>query len=308
MNFSRYFLIFGMAVLPFPGVETAGGFPQKRALIVAIANYGPFTGWDTIHSENDLPLVAEAARQLGIPDSGIRVLKNEEATFQGILEALYQLKESSRAGDFIYFHFSGHGQQKQDFDGDEADGFDEALVPYDSPMRFSTSYHGERLLADDYLREWIEAVRPVLGTGGGLFITLDACHSGTATRGMGFRRGTPLRMAVEGYWKQQNTTASSPEAGEWDADEGKTAAWAPCVVFSASQYNQLNWEYTPPGTGQTCGSLSYALFTSLKNAAPPGNYHELFDRINNQMRQIAPYQQPQAEGDLNTQFPTTHRG
>lgn len=300
MKFLLYFFFSGMAVLTFPVAETAGPPPQKRALIIAIGNYGPFTGWDSIHSENDLPLVLDAARQLGIPDSGTLVLKNEEATFQGILETLWQLKVSARPGDFIYFHFSGHGQQKQDFDGDETDGFDEALVPYDSPMRFSASYQGERLLTDDYLREWIQAIRPILGPEGRLFITLDACHSGTATRGMGFRRGTPLRMAMEGYWRQRSAMSPIQEESNWETNEGKTEDWAPCVVFSASQGNQLNWEYTPPGSDQTCGPLSYALYSGLCNGEPLNNFRDLFDRISDQMHTIAPYQQPQAEGDLDT--------
>ncbi|MBK6903761.1 MAG: caspase family protein [Saprospirales bacterium] len=288
----------GMAFLAFSSSATAGALPQKRALIIAIGNYGLFTGWDSIHSENDLPLVQEAARKLGIPDEGMLILKNEEATFQRILDELRLLKESSAPGDFIYFHFSGHGQQKQDLDGDEADGYDEALAPYDSPMRFSLSYQGERLVTDDHLREWIQAIRPVLGPEGGLFITLDACHSGTATRGMGFRRGTPLRMAKEGYWRERAATASMYAEQGWESAGERPADWAPCVVFSASKGNQLNWEYTPPGSDQTFGPLSYALNLGLRNTNTPGSFRDLFSQVSQQMQSIAPYQQPQAEGDL----------
>ena len=297
MKLPKRIFITGMAILVCWAAR-AGEPPRRQALIVAIGNYGPSTGWDTIHSENDLPLIRESARQLGVPDSGMLVLRNEQATFQGILEALGRMKASSRTGDFVYFHFSGHGQQKQDADGDEADGFDEALAPYDSPMRFSASYRGERLLTDDHLREWIEDMRVILGPQGGLFITLDACHSGTATRGMGFRRGTPLRMAMEGYWKQRN--AMGPQFAErcWETGSQDAVAWAPCVVFSASQGNQLNWEYTPPGSDQTCGPLSFALYSSLLNGEAPGSFRNLFDRVSSQMREIAPYQNPQAEGDL----------
>lgn len=277
-----------------------GNIPQKRALIITIGQYGPLTGWDDIHSENDLPLVRESARKLGVPDSNVQVLQDEAATFQSILDALEEMKATAQAGDFIYFHFSGHGQQKQDTDGDEADGFDEALVPYDSPMRLSAQYQGQRLLTDDHLGAWIQALRPVLGPEGGLFITLDACHSGTATRGPGFRRGTPIPMAKEGYWRQIRLNADYQVEQNWENNTGRLANWAPCVVFSASQGNQLNWEYTPPGSDQTCGPLSYALNKGLRNAGTPPTFRALFDEVKQVMSQIAPYQQPQAEGDLDS--------
>ncbi|MCB9284294.1 MAG: caspase family protein [Lewinellaceae bacterium] len=277
-----------------------GNLPQKRALIVTVGRYGPQTGWDDIHSENDLPLVREAARELGIPDSNVQVLQDEAATFQLIVQALEELRSGARPGDFIYFHFSGHGQQKRDADGDEADGFDEALVPYDSPMRFSPSYQGERLLTDDYLREWIQALRPVLGPEGGLFITLDACHSGTATRGTGFRRGTTIPMAEEGYWRSIRLQGNCLVEQTWEDGPVRLPNWAPCIVFSASQGNQLNWEYTPPGSDQTCGPLSYALNKGLRDAGTAPTFRTLFDEVKQVMSLIAPYQQPEAEGDLDS--------
>ena len=286
-----YFFNWGCANTRFPA-------PQKRALIIAVGRYDPQTGWDDIHSENDLPLVREAAHHLGIPDDNIQILQDKAATFQHIVEALEALKASARPGDFIYFHFSGHGQQKQDTDGDEADGFDEALVPYDSPLHFSATYQGERLLTDDYLREWIQALRPVLGPEGGVFLTLDACHSGTATRGQGFRRGATIPMAEEGYWRRIRTEETPKIEQTWEATPGELTTWAPCIVFSASQGNQLNWEYTPPGSDQTCGPLSYALNQGLREAGRSRTFRALFEQIQQVMQAIAPYQQPEAEGNL----------
>jgi metacaspase-1 len=269
--------------------------PQKRALIIAISQYGPNTGWDRIHSENDIPLVREAARQMGVPDENVRELRDAEADFQGMLAALAELKESARAGDFVFFHFSGHGQQVADLDGDEEDGYDEALVPYDSPMRFSNAYRGERLLTDDMLYAWIKEMRALLGPEGRLFITLDACHSGTATRGGGSRRGTVERMEPANYQPNKGRLIER----KWEYLPKSLLGWSPLVVFSASQGNQFNWEYTPPD-GKTCGPLSYALHTGLQNPGDCGDFEALFQRIREEMRHIAPYQQPMAEGDLET--------
>ena len=45
--------------------------------------------------------------------------------------------------DIVVFHYSGHGSQMTDLEGDEPDGLDETIVPYDSgrapAMRTGTS-------------------------------------------------------------------------------------------------------------------------------------------------------------------------
>lgn len=271
----------------------------KKALIVAVSHYGPQTGWDTINAQNDVPLLLEAAEQLGIPRSQIRVLRDGEATHQGIIAALQEIKTTARPGDFIYFHFSGHGQQRQDYDGDEADGFDEALVPYDSPMRFSAAYQGERLITDDLIYQWTRDLRPSLGKQGGIFITLDACHSGTAARGGGTYRGATFPMAEREYWRKIRTESVLTLENTWEEPCLEAETWAPCVVFSATQGNQLNWEYVQPGSGEPCGPLSYALNKCLTSSRP-ASFRALFEQVKKEMSRIAPYQQPQAEGDLFT--------
>jgi len=39
------------------------------------------------------------------------------------------LVKGASAGDKLFFHYSGHGGQQRDRDGDEADDFDEILLP-----------------------------------------------------------------------------------------------------------------------------------------------------------------------------------
>jgi hypothetical protein len=50
----------------------------------------------------------------------------------------------------LFFNFSGHGTQVEDLDGDEEDGFDEALCPSD----FDTA----GTLTDDALCKWLESL------------------------------------------------------------------------------------------------------------------------------------------------------
>ena len=45
-------------------------------------------------------------------------------TLANIKSAISWLANGAKAGDHLVFHFSGHGGQVVDKDGDEADGFD----------------------------------------------------------------------------------------------------------------------------------------------------------------------------------------
>jgi hypothetical protein len=67
---------------------------------------------------------------------------------------------------YLFFNFSGHGTQVVDLDGDEEDGFDEALCPNDFDVSGS--------LTDDVLCRWLESLPAHR-----LFAVCDCCHSGT---------------------------------------------------------------------------------------------------------------------------------
>ena len=50
------------------------------------------------------------------------------------MAAIRKLVAEAGPKDTVYLHFSGHGSQAQDFDGDEQDGRDETIVPEDGRM------------------------------------------------------------------------------------------------------------------------------------------------------------------------------
>ena len=91
-------------------------------------------------------------------------------TRANLTRALRWLLDGAAAGDSLVFHFSGHGVQKLDSNGDEADGYDEALCPVD----FEDPRGG--VILDDEINATI--VRP-LGRGVKLHAIVDTCHSGT---------------------------------------------------------------------------------------------------------------------------------
>lgn len=89
-------------------------------------------------------------------------------TKQNIRMALYWLVQGCRAGDSLVFHYSGHGSQQRNYNGDEVDGYDETLCPLD--------YETQGMIVDDEINATI--VRP-LPSGVKLHAIIDACHSGT---------------------------------------------------------------------------------------------------------------------------------
>ncbi|KAG1854416.1 peptidase C14, caspase domain-containing protein [Suillus subalutaceus] len=74
----------------------------------------------------------------------------------------------ARAGDSMFFYFSGHGGQVRDLDGDEVDGYDEFICPVD--------YQQSGVINDDEIHEIM--VKP-LAAGSRLTALFDSCHSGT---------------------------------------------------------------------------------------------------------------------------------
>ncbi len=72
----------------------------------------------------------------GVPEQRIRMLTNERATRDNILNGFEEhliTNPEIRFGDQILFHYSGHGSQMTARPEDyEPDGLSETIVPYDS--------------------------------------------------------------------------------------------------------------------------------------------------------------------------------
>uniref|UniRef100_A0A453A395 Uncharacterized protein n=1 Tax=Aegilops tauschii subsp. strangulata TaxID=200361 RepID=A0A453A395_AEGTS len=146
---------------------------KKRALLVGISY--SFTKYELKGTVNDVNCMAYLLRQrFGFPGDSILALTQEEKdpyrwpTKENIRLAMRWLVEGCTSGDSLVFHFSGHGVQKLDNNGDEVDGYDEALCPQD--------FEDRGVILDDEINETI--VRP-LGAGVKLHAIIDTCHSGT---------------------------------------------------------------------------------------------------------------------------------
>lgn len=156
---------------------------RKRAFLVGISHYDTALTsyqWNNINGVNDIELLSPILTSQGFE---IVKLLDAEATYEAITKQLSLFIKKCEAGDIIYLHFSTHGQPVEDISGDEADGWDEAIVPIDAYKQYRKGlYEGECHLLDDKLNTYIKQLRSRLGAKGFLYVTIDACHAGTSSR------------------------------------------------------------------------------------------------------------------------------
>lgn len=164
-----------MTASPPASKAPASKSPASKSLLVGINRY-KLPGADLQGCINDVTNMRDCLlKYFGATAGGIRVLTDERATRRGILDGLKWLVKGAKAGDRLLFHYSGHGSQIRDLDGDEAkDRMDEVLCPHD--MDWDSGDGG--FITDDEL----DACFRELPKGVNLEVLLDACHSGTGTR------------------------------------------------------------------------------------------------------------------------------
>ena len=116
-----------------------------------------------------------------------------------------QLINKCKPGDYALFYYSGHGTQIPDQNGDEADGKDEAIVPYDAGNTI------ESYITDDQLGAWTSQIKAAE-----TLVILDSCHSGT---GLARRRHAQV---YRGRRIGICSTQSREQRPESDAASGQT--------------------------------------------------------------------------------------
>ncbi|MDE7155087.1 MAG: caspase family protein, partial [Muribaculaceae bacterium] len=237
---------------------------NKRALMIGISDYqlinNTANSWENIHGANDVAILSPTLQQHGFKVASI---VNQQATAANIRKQLSKLSSSCKPGDIVYLHFSCHGQPVEDLDGDETDGWDEAIVPVDAQKFYiKDKYEGENHIIDDELNRFFRTIRSKIGRNGYLTVVVDACHAGTSFRGEEnedsvFVRGTNTGFSGRGKKfvpkidkRGQITIQQSPDMSDI------------CIIEACRSY-QVNSEIKV--NNQYYGSLSYYLNKVLKS-------------------------------------------
>lgn len=189
-------------------------------------------------------------------------LVDTQATHAKITKALEKLTKSSKKGDVVYIHFSMHGQPFEDLNGDEEEGWDEALIPVDAQMQYSEGvYEGKKHLLDDELEGYINDIRSKIGKNGQLYVILDACHSGTASRGDDDHvRGTREGFTRSGKDYTPDRTQETNDYFTVSTAKGQS----PVTFIEACRSYQVNREVRDVDTNTWYGSLSYYIAQAMK--------------------------------------------
>ena len=225
---------------------------SRYALLIGIGDYPEDSGWNKIHGNNDISIIKTTLIRQGFPEDAILQLLDSAATKDNILKAFDNLVARLRSGDVAYIHFSGHGQQVSDLNGDEEDGFDEAWIPYDAKKKYEVGvYEGNNHLIDDELNAIFTRLRVRVGAKGKIIVIADACHSGSGSRGQledeVFVRGTGDKFILP---RQTSNIIKKPEPTEW-------------LFVAACKPYQSNYEYRTP-EGDYYGVLSYIIANEQK--------------------------------------------
>ncbi|MBK8483586.1 MAG: caspase family protein [Saprospiraceae bacterium] len=264
---------------------------EQYAFLIGISEYSASSGWNNISGEYDISIIRNSLRQCGYQDSSIIICAGQDANKNRIISELKKLIGKLDIGDFVYFHFSGHGQQILDYSGDETDALDEAIVPFDSPKHFlEGTNEGQFLVTDDELKIYLDSILLKISSSGQLFVVIDACHSGSAIRGVSQARGTDEIMG------DPLSIITKDKIFEEEENIGLTDA--SIVAFFACSPQQLNFEFTDP-SGNQAGLLSYLISRHLPSIMGKEEYSYFFDLIKSDFQKILPDQTPSATGNLN---------
>ena len=91
----------------------------------------------------------------------------QSPTRANILQKLNDLVNTSSTLTEIWFHYSGHGSQVKDTNGDEAEGLDEVIVP--------TDFKTKGCITDDEIYACLQKISPKCRA----ILLFDSCHSGS---------------------------------------------------------------------------------------------------------------------------------
>lgn len=271
----------------------------KRALVFAIANYPPASGWDELSCLNDIPLIKNTLLKQQFQPENIDIITDAAATRNGIENSLNRLIEKTKPGDVVVIYFSSHGEQIEDDNQDEVDGLDECIVPFDAIFsNDKTEYkkYAPGYFRDDYLGEILIRLRNKLTRKGDLLVGIDACHSGSGVRGALKVRGNKTPMVSSSF--EQGRERITDTSGVF-SDKSATRLNADAstyVVISAAQAKELSTECYDDESN-VVGSLSYAFSKSMNSLEGKITYRNLFARIEDMMRGKVPNQSPVLEGD-----------
>ena len=246
---------------------------RKRAFLVGISHYDTaLTGyqWNNINGVEDVNLLSPILKNQGFV---ITTLLDDQATFDNIVSQIAKFTNKTKKGDIVYLHFSAHGQPVEDLNGDEEDGWDESIVPIDAYKIYKKGfYEGQKHLTDDLLNKYVKKLREKIGPLGFLYVVIDACHAGTASRANDETiRGTHVGFTCNNKVFKPSTNKKSHYQIDASAKQSNV------LFIEACRPDQVNTEIKVDG--KRFGPLSYNIAQTLSSFTLSTNANEFIYNI-----------------------------
>merc|ERR1712110_781353 len=237
-------------------------------------------------SDAELPVEeAQVRRQFEEATRGVSELTRDiagsyqmgRAVKDEIIDSLHWLVDGAKAGDRLFFHYSGHGTQVADKGGDglqEEDGMDEAICPADFRVR--------GLILDDQLHDILVEGVP---EGAHLTAIMDCCHSGTALDPPYIyeaKSTSKSDMKMEEDKKQKKKKEKKKKKGK-DKEKEKEKkvegfhGHGDVVMFSGCDDSQVSADVVLEGSAT--GAVSFSLMTALITHGMKLSYADLLIEI-----------------------------
>ena len=272
----------------YPGGGAAG---DKYAVVVGISDY-PGEGEDLSGPRQDAEIFREVLiNRFGFKEQNIITLTDRNGNRDQIINAFRRFLSQAGPNGTAVFYYSGDGTQLDEnvgltgADDPEEDGKDEALYVWGN-----TSEGKGSLILDDELGILAGELNA-----GRVLIVLDACYSGTGTRGNA--GGSPKLARFEDI----KSLLDRPKA--FLGTKGmKSDLPAGHILLSASGNKEVSWTASGwPTRGGLASVFTYYLVEAMYKALPGTTVEQLMATVAGQTNDFtkASYgktQTPQAEG------------
>lgn len=270
----------------------------KRALLIGINRYR-IPGADLRGCVNDVNnMQAVLTQYYGFEAGGIKTLLDYDATKKNIMAGIRDLIAGTKKGDVLLLHYSGHGANVPDDDGDEADHRDEILCPTDLDWKDP--------LRDDWLRTTFDRMKP----GVSLTVIMDCCYSGSNTRAILPPDAPSIPRYLPNPWDIMAEESGRKLRGKITSELRKSLrarrrksdvvhAEVPELLVTGCRDTQTSADARIGGSFN--GALTYNLVAVLKAAKGKISYRDLHARTTAKLKSGGFDQVPQLEG-MRTKF------
>lgn len=277
---------------------------EKYALMIGVNEYQNVHGLNgCVNDVEDMRKTLAAVYNFPDDPQHMMTLTNTKATKKAIIQAFRDhliTNAKLHPNAICVFHFSGHGSQTVDLNGDELDGLDETVC--------STDARGDSFdLLDDEIAELFDELSQY--TRNVVFI-LDSCHSGSATRGIAEENEDVTTRAI-GMDTRPQPPQKPLTTGQLKDRKKKSLASASYVTFSGCRPAETSTEIaiSPPGGSRIKrGLLTYSICRAMRELGVNATYRELGKKVSEICAMTGMDQHPVFEGDVNQLAFTDSKG